>query len=250
MRKRLTVATILLLTMLSVTLCGCGGKGRDKRAVENKDYLTDVERYYSDNGEMSLEIFTDYYDNGSLKNKTLHIGDIVCRLEYDEPTAPNTDTKVVSYSIAETPDGYQHIKYDDNWRVIYRLETDNNDEKTIAESEFTYDNKGNLIKEKQTINSVDYVSEYEYDKYNVLIKKTISAGNAPGEDMVSRYEYDYDEKGYPAIQYEYLVVDDSEILSTTTKYTRDDNNLITSEETTYIDSGDVGVVEYERSLKE
>lgn len=113
------------------------------------------------------------------------------------------------------------IKYTYDYRFnVLSSKTWDIDEDTIAQIEYSIDDKGNVIQEKKRqVNSKDswLITDYEYDNFGNMIKKTIHpSGNDQNEpEMVTIFEYGVDAAGVDQkgayITKEFSIIDEVEI---------------------------------------
>ena len=118
-------------------------------------------------------------------------------------------------------DAKNTIKYTYDYRFnVLSSKTWDIDEDTIAQFEYSIDDKGNVIIEKRRqVNSKDswLITDYEYDNYGNMIKRTIhpSGNNQMEPEMVTNYEYGVDAAGVDQkgayLTKEYSIIDGVEI---------------------------------------
>jgi len=213
MKKFIVFLTTILL--LSCLLTSCSSKEEEIRLLESITYDDgNVYTMYEYDDQNRINNMTTYNDGTFYSSIALTYegNDLVGTSHSTETRMTETEYKKEGNSITATDSYYgSTVVYhlNDDGKIIKSEQEDDGDTKTI---EYTYDKNGNLIKETTGLDTKEYeydnkkspytydntpkwwMQTIEFDTKNNVIKIT---NNGKAEN---KYDYEYDDAGYPIKQ--------------------------------------------------
>lgn len=144
-------------------------------------YKTMVEYVYDEKNNVIRSTYTYYYSDGATPTDT-----VITNNSYD--SNGNLITKVRSYQHGYVIDT-RNYSYDNNGRLVKKSVYNNYG--TSTETEYTYDNAGNIIEVNYTADFTSYKNSFTYDESGNLLKDVC----VHGDGDVRTIEYEYDSHG-------------------------------------------------------